>query len=99
MAALPFKPDDLMVEFDRCKPGEFVVYFRGYLPIDRSRPHHRGKVEAVASFAMRMATPAQHVVVTEDGRKLVGTGVGYLSQRRLGDWKYEYRLHRRKTSI
>lgn len=93
----PDRSDDaeaaFLAAFEAAEAGTAVIYHVGHLVEDRERDVVLGRV---ASKAYRLGRGPNEIVSVERlgglRRELRGLGRGYLTQRRVGDARFEYRI-------
>ncbi len=71
------------------KPGETIVYHRGFLPADRAKDFDD---DLNAAIMLTFGTPEGFMVTLESTMR--GEGLGYLTQRKVGPRDYIYRFTR-----
>jgi hypothetical protein len=93
----PGRTDDaeaaFLAAFEAAEAGTAVIYHVGHLVEDRERDLALGRV---ASKAYRLGRGTDEIVSVERQgglrRELRGLGRGYLTQRRVGEARFEYRI-------
>lgn len=84
--------DDMVEWIVTSMPGETMVYWKGYLPLDcQGRSLYAGRVRRVANLFWASGITPDSPDKENVGDWGKGLGIVALTQKRLGDFSYEYR--------
>lgn len=90
---------ELLRNFAALEAGQSLVYYQGHIGHDRINPD----IAVLAEMALRFATPYRYPVrpmwgTSHDRQIDVGLGTGDLTQRKVAEFIYEYRITKRQKT-